>query len=235
MTSLAILLAAAASAGFIHTLLGPDHYIPFIVMSKARQWSLKQTLFTTIYCGLGHVGSSIIIGFAGIALGYGISQIEGVETVRGSLAGWAFFVFGFAYMVWGIFKSVKNKPHSHSHSHGGSQLHTHQHTHHTDHAHLHAKSTQMLTPWVLFIIFVLGPCEILIPLVMIPASNHDTHGIVAVSLLFSTVTVLTMCFAVTVGYYGFKLLPTAKIDRYMHAIAGATICLSGFAILFLDL
>jgi len=35
--------------------------------------------------------------------------------------------------------------------------------------------------------------------------------------------------------YGFKLLPTGKIDRYMHAIAGATICLSGFAILFLGL
>ena len=235
MSSLTILLAAAASAGFIHTLLGPDHYIPFIVMSKARNWSLKQTLFTTLYCGLGHVGSSIIIGFAGIALGYGISQIEGVESIRGSLAGWAFFVFGFAYMVWGIFKAVKNKPHTHSHSHGGGQLHTHEHAHHTEHIHVQGKSAQMLTPWVLFIIFVLGPCEILIPLVMIPAANHDTNGIIAVSLLFSIVTILTMCAAVTIGYYGFKALPTAKIDRYMHAIAGATICLSGFAILFLDL
>jgi ABC-type nickel/cobalt efflux system permease component RcnA len=235
MTSLSILLAAAASAGFIHTLLGPDHYIPFIVMSKARNWSLRQTLFTTLYCGVGHVASSIIIGFAGIALGYGISQIEGVEMIRGSLAGWAFFVFGFAYMVWGIFKAVKNKPHTHLHSHGGGELHVHEHTHHTDHAHAHTKSAKMLTPWVLFIIFVLGPCEILIPLVMIPAANHDTKGIVAVSLLFSTITILTMCAAVTIGYYGFKVLPTAKIDRYMHAIAGATICLSGFAILFLDL
>ena len=235
MTSLTILLAAAASAGFIHTLLGPDHYVPFIVMSKARNWSLKKTLLTTMYCGLGHVTSSIIIGFAGIALGFGISQIEGVETIRGSLAGWAFFVSGFAYMVWGIFKAVKNKPHTHTHSHGGVRLHAHEHTHHTDHVHEHAKSAQMLTPWVLFIIFVLGPCEILIPLVMIPAANHDTNGIAAISLLFSTVTVLTMCTAVTIGYYGFKALPTAKIDRYMHAIAGATICLSGFAILFLDL
>ena len=235
MTSLGILLAAAASAGFIHTLLGPDHYIPFIVMSKARKWSLKQTLFTTLYCGLGHVSSSIIIGFVGIALGYGISQIEGVESVRGSLAGWAFFGFGLAYMIWGIFKAVKNKPHTHFHSHGGGMAHVHEHTHHTEHAHVHEKSAKLLTPWVLFIIFVLGPCEILIPLVMIPAANHDTNGIIAVSLLFSTITVLTMCAAVTIGYYGFKLLPTAKIDRFMHAIAGATICLSGFAILFLGL
>jgi sulfite exporter TauE/SafE len=235
MNSITILLAAAASAGFIHTLLGPDHYVPFIVMSKARKWSLRQTLFTTLYCGVGHVASSIIIGFVGIALGYGISQIEGVESIRGSLAGWAFFTFGFAYMIWGVFKAIRNRPHTHSHSHGGGELHVHEHTHRTDHAHVHPKSTGMLTPWVLFVIFVLGPCEILIPLVMVPAANNDTNGIVAVSLLFSAVTVFTMCAAVTVGYYGFKVLPTAKIDRFMHAIAGATICMSGFAILFLDL
>ena len=235
MTSINILLAAAVSAGLIHTLLGPDHYIPFIVMSKARKWSLKQTLFTTIYCGLGHVASSIIIGFVGIALGYGISHIEGVETIRGSLAGWAFFGFGLAYMIWGIVKAVKNKQHTHSHSHGGDVLHIHEHAHNNNHAHVHTKNVKLLTPWVLFIIFVLGPCEILIPLVMIPAAEHNTDGIIAVSLLFSFVTVLTMCATVTIGYYGFKALPTAKIDRYMHAIAGATICLSGFAILFLNL
>ena len=235
MSSISILLIAAVSAGFIHTLLGPDHYIPFIVMSQARKWSLRQTLLTTVYCGLGHVSSSIIIGFVGIALGYGISQIEGIESVRGNISGWAFFAVGFAYMVWGIFKAIKNKPHSHFHSHGGGGIHVHEHTHHTEHAHLHEKNTQSLTPWVLFIIFVLGPCEILIPLVMVPAANHDTYGIMAVSLLFSITTIATMCTAVTIGYYGFKVLPTGKIDRYMHAIAGATICLSGFAILFLGL
>jgi hypothetical protein len=235
MSSISILLIAAVSAGFIHTLLGPDHYIPFVVMSKARKWSLKQTLFITMYCGLGHVGSSIIIGFVGIALGYGISHIEGVESIRGNVAGWAFFIFGFAYMVWGIFKAVKNKPHTHFHSHGGGNVHVHEHTHQTDHAHLHEKHTQLLTPWVLFIIFVFGPCEILITLVMVPAAYHDTNGIVAVSLSFSATTILTMCSAVTIGYYGFKVLPTDKIDRFMHAIAGATICLSGFAILFLGL
>ena len=235
MTSLNILLVTAVTAGFIHTLLGPDHYLPFIMISKARQWSLKQTLFTTIYCGLGHVGSSIIIGFVGIALGYGISLIESTNPMRGNLSGWAFFSFGFAYMVWGIFKAVKNKPHTHIHAHQNGEIHLHEHTHHTDHAHLHEKSTRLLTPWVLFIIFVFGPCEILIPLEMVTAANHDTKAIAAVALLFSITTVLTMCVAVTAGYYSLKVLPTGKIDRYMHAIAGATVCLSGFAILFLNM
>ena len=179
------------------------------------------TLFTTVGCGAGHVASSILIGFAGIALGYSIAHIEGVEVIRGSIAAWAFLIFGLAYMTWGIVKAAKNKPHTHSHSHPPTFF--------------KHKKTQLLTPWVLFIIFVLGPCEILIPLVMIPAADHNTDGIIAVSLLFSITTILTMCAAVTIGYYGFKFLPADKIDRYMHAIAGATICISGLAILFFDL
>ena len=36
---IAILTATAASIGFFHTLFGPDHYLPFIVMAKANNWS----------------------------------------------------------------------------------------------------------------------------------------------------------------------------------------------------
>ncbi|GAG00740.1 unnamed protein product, partial [marine sediment metagenome] len=37
------LYITAASIGFIHTVFGPDHYLPFVVMSKARKWSLGKT------------------------------------------------------------------------------------------------------------------------------------------------------------------------------------------------
>ena len=33
------LLAAAFGVGVVHTLLGPDHYLPFIMLAKARGWS----------------------------------------------------------------------------------------------------------------------------------------------------------------------------------------------------
>jgi len=236
MEELNILLVTAAGLGFTHTLFGPDHYLPFIVMSKARQWSLKKTLLTTVCCGIGHVGSSVVIGLVGIALGVAISRIEGFESVRGSLAGWAFFLFGFTYMIYGIVRAVRNKPHTHFHVHSVDEAHTHEHIHSGEHAHVHdEKATKKLTPWILFIIFVLGPCEILVPLLMYPAAQHSTFGVLAITLLFSVVTVLTMCAAVAFGYYGLKILPKNNIDRYTHAIAGAAICLSGFAILFLDM
>ncbi len=36
------LITAAVTIGFFHTLFGPDHYVPFIVMSKARKWSFSK-------------------------------------------------------------------------------------------------------------------------------------------------------------------------------------------------
>jgi hypothetical protein len=40
-----VLAGTAATIGFVHTVLGPDHYIPFIAMSRARRWTLSKTLF----------------------------------------------------------------------------------------------------------------------------------------------------------------------------------------------
>ena len=86
-----ILTITAASIGFFHTLLGPDHYLPFIVMSKARKWSLFKTLWLTVLCGMGHVGSSIVIGLIGI--GTGLVHVVGyLKTLsfRGTIGGGMF-------------------------------------------------------------------------------------------------------------------------------------------------
>ena len=72
-----VLCATAASIGFIHTIFGPDHYLPFIVMSKARKWSMFKTIWVTILCGIGHVSSSVILGIIGISLGIGLTKISG--------------------------------------------------------------------------------------------------------------------------------------------------------------
>ena len=56
-----LLAGTAATLGFIHTILGPDHYLPFIVLAKARKWSTIKTLVITFFCGFGHILSSVIL------------------------------------------------------------------------------------------------------------------------------------------------------------------------------
>ncbi len=231
-SDLNILLITAASVGFLHTVTGPDHYLPFVVISKARKWSLVKTSFITILCGIGHVGSSVVIGTIGIALGLMLSKIESIENFRGNLAAYAFVLFGFIYMAWGIYRAILNKPHKHFHVHEKGEGHEHEHIHEHNHDHIHKKEKLInLTPWLLIIIFVLGPCEVLIPMLMYPAAGHGTFGIIMVSMVFGVTTIATMLAIVLLLTAGINLIPLGKLERYTHAIAGGTIFLSGIAIL----
>ena len=235
MSHTIILLAGtAASIGLFHTLLGPDHYVPFIVMGRARNWSLLKTLWITFLCGLGHVFSSVLLGFSGIALGLLVTKLEIFEGFRGNLAAWAFIAFGFAYFIWGVRQAVLNKSHTHLHTHADGTQHVHTHKHRQEHAHVHPASRKpSLTPWVLFTIFVLGPCEPLIPILMYPAANAGLAGLIFITGVFMATTITTMLAVVTIASLGVNLFPLKRIERYMHAIAGATICICGLSIQFL--
>lgn len=92
-----------------------------------------------------------------------------------------------------------------------------------------------MTPWVLFTIFVLGPCEPLIPILMYPAAKENFGGVLLVTLIFGTVTISTMLGIVVASTWGLKRLPLKKMERYAHALAGGSICLCGMAIQFLGL
>jgi ABC-type nickel/cobalt efflux system permease component RcnA len=236
MNDLSILISAAASIGFFHTLFGPDHYLPFIVMAQSGRWSLRKTAWVTLLSGLGHVLSSVILGLAGVVLGIAVARLEWIESFRGNLAAWALIAFGLVYFIWGLRRAWRQRPHRHFHLHPGHSGHTHVHNHQHDHVHVHETEAKAnLTPWILFTIFVLGPCEPLIPLLIYPAAQNSWSGLFWVSLVFGLITVVTMLGVVLLVTLGTWALPIRKFDRYIHAVSGATILFSGLAIHFLGL
>ncbi|MBI4712943.1 MAG: hypothetical protein HY762_06565 [Planctomycetes bacterium] len=271
LTALAI---TAASLGFFHTLFGPDHYLPFIVMAKARAWSLPKTIWLTVLCGIGHIGSSVVLGLVGVALGIGVLKLESVESVRGNIAAWLLIAFGLVYFIWGVRRAIRNKTHQHLHHHphaeshpanGGihsippvptnvgndfgneAEEHEHSHNHHEEHLHMHSRlgldsavATQPknefnITPWVLFTIFVFGPCEPLIPILMYPAAKSSLGGMLMVTAVFGLVTILTMLTIVVAAVSGVNFIPMHRLERYSHALAGGSILLCGLVIQFLGL
>jgi len=230
-----LLCGTAATIGILHTLYGPDHYLPFIVMSRARRWSLTRTAVITLLCGIGHVFSSVLLGLVGVAFGIAVTRMEAFEGLRGSLAAWLLIGFGFAYFVWGVQRAIRNRPHQHTHAHGDGAIHAHQHTHHSEHAHPHGATSRNLTPWILFTIFVFGPCEPLIPILMYPAARNSLPGMILVAAVFAISTIGTMLSVVMLSAWGVSFARLGLLERYTHALAGAAICLSGLAIQFLGL
>lgn len=241
-----VLMISAATIAFVHTLLGPDHYLPFVSMGVARKWSIRRMMAVTAICGCGHIVGSIALGFIGVALQLQLGSLEFLESVRGDLAAWALIVLGLLYFAWGIRRAYNRKPHSHWHDHRGDR-HVHAHIHRQTHSHVHDRAVDGdavrsmgtgvggIAPWTIFIIFVLGPCEPLIPLLMYPAAQESMVGLVAVTVTFGVVTMLTMMGAVFASTVGLKSIRIPGLEKFSHAIAGATIFGCGASIAFLGL
>jgi sulfite exporter TauE/SafE len=228
-TTLTVLLGSAIGVAFVHTLIGVDHSLPFVVLGKANGWSLRKTLGLTTVCGIGHVLSSVVLGLLGIGLGTAVANLEAVEASRGSLAAWTLIVFGLVYAGWAFARRRRSTRYAHQHD---GLVHTHA-DRGTTHEHTTHRTTVAITAWSLFIIFVLGPCEPLIPLLMIPAAGMGTGAVILVTAAFGIVTVGTMLGLVTLAYYGLRLQRMHWIERHAHIMAGLAIAASGVVIRFL--
>ncbi len=220
MDSWPVLAASAASVGFLHTALGPDHYLPFVAIGAARRWSRRRLVVVTAACGLAHVGASLAIALViGGLLGLGTARVEETFGWQGSVVAWALVALGTAYTAWGIWR-----PHRHGHrpperiadgAAGGGPRSAH----------------RDVTIWALVLVFAFGPCEALIPLVMLPAAQGSPATLALVLGVFATATILTMLGLVLLLHAGVRLLPSERLARLGHPLAGVVVALCGVAIL----
>jgi nickel/cobalt transporter (NicO) family protein len=234
--TLLTLAATAAGLGVLHTALGVDHYLPFIALARARRWTLGRTLGITAGCGLGHVAGSLVLGAAGLGVGLALSRVSAIEAWRGDVANGMLIGFGLAYAAWGIARARRNRPHAHLHQHADGTVHRHPHHHDAGHVHPHPASDRSSATivWTLFILFVFGPCEALIPLLAAAAAKGGAVGAGLVSLPFAVATIGTQLLFVTLGLGGVKVaLPRA--ERHVHTFAGLAMAASGIVVRLLDL
>ena len=225
-----LLIIAAMSVAAIHTITGPDHYLPFIALSKSRGWSVAKTITWTIICGSGHVLSSVLLGLGGAALGWSLSKLNWVENIRGGIAGWVMLGFGLFYGIWGLYRAVHNNPHKHFDLSDNGDIYVFEHKHDSAIA---PNERYKVTPWVMFIIFILGPCEPMIPLLYFPAAQNSWYEMGILIAVYTIITLFAMLVMVLLGYYGFAFVKTEKLERYVHALGGLTIFVCGAGILWM--
>ncbi len=201
-TSLVAAAVTTATVGVVHVLVGPDHYVPFIALARVRNWSLKRTLVISLACGIAHVASSVAIGLLVAGAGRSALMWAHLESFRGDVAAWLLLGFGAAYTVWGVRRGILMRR-------AGQAA---------------EPSRGDVTPWVLFLVFVFGPCEPLIPLVVVPAATESWAALGVAAGTFSVVTVATMAAVITLGYLGVERIPDKAVaDRWSHALAGVVV------------
>jgi sulfite exporter TauE/SafE len=207
-TSLSLLLVSTATIAVIHA-LAPDHWLPFVSIGRAQKWSRAKLVWVTFLSGLGHVGSSIAIGAIGLVLGFSLTSLEGIESQRAEVAGLLLVGFGLAYAVWGL-KQVRR------------------------HQHRQIDPQRTVTLWTLFAIFVLGPCEPLIPIMFISAAN-GWIAVALVSACFGVITLAMMIGQVLLVDAGVGLVRFAKLEHFGHTLAGLVIAVTVGMVMFLGI
>ncbi len=229
-SELFMLLSTAVAISFLHTVTGPDHYLPFIALGKSRGWTAGKTVAWTIVCGCGHVWSSVLLGFVGAAIGWSLSAMQSLDSVRGGIAGWSLVAFGLAYAIWGIIRARRNSLHKHFEIHEDGSIYVYEHR---EGYMVSGKDRHRVTPWVMFIIFLLGPCEPMIPLLYFPAVHASWLNMFLLILVYTVFTLLTMVAMVLSGYYGMSLLRTKLLAKYMHTMAGLSVFICGLGMVWL--
>jgi nickel/cobalt exporter len=230
-TTLGILLSTAVGVGLVHTLIGIDHTLPFVVLGRAHRWPLRRVLGLTLICGVAHVAASVVLGLVGVAFGVGLARLDWIEASRGDVAAWILMGFGLLYAAWSFARERRRQRLVHQHADG--TVHTHEHT---PSVHDHdTTAPRTVTAWSLFVIFVLGPCEPLIPLLMVPAFEMGAGSVVAVVLAFGVTTVATMTVIVALGYAGLRQVRLGPLEHYAHTLAGLAVAVSGGAIRLLGI
>jgi hypothetical protein len=205
MTSESVALClTAASVGMLHTLAGPDHYIPFVAMSRAGGWSPAKTLGITVGCGLAHVAGSAALAMAAVAIGAAALPLEVIETLRGDAAAWLLIALGIVCLIQGL---------------RGGRL--------PRQPHRDASAAGVWAPWWLFLVFAFGPCEPLFPLLVVPAARGGAVAVAGVLASFAVATVTTMAVAVVLLRHGFAMVAVPAAGSLGDAAAGLAVLACG--------
>ena len=208
-----IIAGSAASIGFVHTLLGPDHYLPLVAMAKTNGWSAPKTASYVAVCGVSHLLGTILIGALVFLLGFAFLNLETLQSIRGDFAGWFLLSFGAIYFAWGMNWAIRER------RMGGKRTNA---------------NFARCTPFALFLFFILGPCEPLIPLMSLGSESAEVFSSILVVSAFCGATLLTMLLCVMFFYYGVSRFSIfLKFENYMHAATGLIILICGCAIQFL--
>lgn len=94
-----LVVASAAFVGFVHS-LAPAHWIPVVLVSKARGWTPGRAALGALVAASGHIAFSVLLGVAGVEVAAHV--LEDYEVTVERYAALAAAGFGLLYGLWAL-------------------------------------------------------------------------------------------------------------------------------------
>ncbi|MEW5806230.1 MAG: hypothetical protein AB1756_02605 [Acidobacteriota bacterium] len=236
-TASLILIFSALSTAVFHTLI-PDHWLPFVLIGRARNWSIRRTIFISGLSACLHIFLSLLLGLLGMVIGLGTSMAAG-ETLE-KISGILLILFGAIYAYWAFRKG------GHFHI-GGEMVHVRKHHREApdaphpgrDTLHWHkdyALITGELEKSDLYLAMIIGlnPCIIIFP-ILFAAASYGPVIVSTVIVLYSVSTFLMMMGLTVLGLKWAMKIEMKFFSKYGEILSGILITFMGIVFLFLEL
>jgi len=210
MTGLSQIIIGAFLLSIVHASI-PNHWIPLVVLSKSEKWTEKFTMSATAIAGFSHTLSTIIIGIIVGFLGYKLSG--SYSFIVGVIAPSLLILLGIIYLA----LSIRANKHHHHH-------------HHTHEIHLDdvKKKTTAAIILTLTVSMFFSPC-LEIEAYFFVASKFGWTGIIAVSVIYTFITIAGMLLLVWLGMKGVKKIKSHFLEHHEKTITGILLVILGIA------
>lgn len=235
-TLLTTIALTGFTVAFFHAAI-PTHWLPFVLVSRARGWSRAKTIGVALFAGLGHVALTSLLGLAIAWFGF---QLDGeIGHAFGPIAGTVLILVG-AYFLWrqargaGICHHAMPGSHHLADEHCGDEP---KHGSHWEHELEDSRLARAAGDWAaisgLFLMLTLSPCEGFLP-VYLSAVQFGWTGFVVLSVILAVATLAGMTIFTWLTLVGFERLRLRHFERWEAGFLGAIFVLLGAAMLFLQ-
>ncbi len=235
-TVLATLAATGFSVAFFHAAL-PTHWLPFVLVARARGWRERKTMGVAIVAGLGHVALTSLLGLVVAWLGLAL------DAHFGELFRW---VSGSVLLAVGLYFTVQQMRgaglrHHHlpgGHHHPSEDCGHEKETSHLEHELRESPLVERHTgDWAaisgLLVMLTFSPCEAFLP-VYLSGVEFGWMGFFVLSGILAAGTLGGMTIFTWLTLRGLSRFDLKKVERFEAGLLAAVFFLLGGMMLFLE-
>lgn len=234
-TALATVAATGFAVAFLHALI-PTHWLPFVLVARARRWSHARTLTVAAGAGLGHVLLTSLLGL--LIAWFGFQLDESFGHIFPWIAGGALLALG-GFFAWRQFRGegiCHHRPPGSHHAPSTNCGHEHGHTHWDE----ELAGSRLVQPdagdWAaiggLFVMLTLSPCEAFLP-VYLSGVQFGWRGFVVLSVILAVATLVGMTLITWLTLVGFGRFRLKQFERHEAGLLSALFVVLGLIVLLL--
>lgn len=233
LTSVAV---TGFSVAFFHAAI-PTHWLPFVLVARARGWSRSRALAVTAFAGLGHVLVTSLLGLFIAWLGFELG--EHLQEIFPWVVGGLLVAVGLYY----FWRQFRGGGVCHHHPPGGSHQptdhcgHEHDHSHWDDELKDSALVSRRAGDWAaitgLFVMLTLSPCEGFLP-IYLSGVQFGWRGFLLLSAILAVGALAAMLLFTLLALIGFEKLPLQRFEKYEAGLLGFVFATLGVLLVIVE-